>query len=168
MTPTWFSAILITLIGLTAAAGAQTRVTATEQALAKLQQTLATAWVAGDRTTIEQIIAPEWTSIGPDGTVTSRAQLLADVFERRVHRIQQVDIDDVRVRIFGDAAVVTGRTHGIGSVSGTGYNVHIRFTDVFVRRENRWQAVASPPVSSHARHNRVSRMMAADSGRALG
>jgi ketosteroid isomerase-like protein len=115
----------------------------TEQTLAELQQTLAKAWVAGDRTTIESIIAPEWTSTGPDGTVATRAQVLADVFERHAHRIQQVEIDGVRVRVFGDAAIVTGRTHGVGSVSGTSYDVNIRFTDVFVRRGNHWQAVTS-------------------------
>jgi len=54
-----------------------------------------------------------------------------------------VEIDDVRVRVFGDAAVVTGRTHGAGEVAGTPYDVVIRFTDVFVRRNGRWEAVAS-------------------------
>jgi ketosteroid isomerase-like protein len=52
-------------------------------------------------------------------------------------------VDDVTVRVFGDAAVVTGRTHGRGSYAGTPYDVTIRFTDVFIRRDNRWQAVVS-------------------------
>ncbi len=139
----WVGAILVGFVGLTEVMGGQTQVTTTEQTLAELQQTLARAWVAGDRTTIERIIAPEWTSTGPGGTVTTRAQVLEDVFERGVHRIQRVEIDDVRVRVFGDAAVVTGRTHGVGNVSGKGYDVNIRFTDVFVRRGSQWQAVAS-------------------------
>lgn len=140
----WVAAILVGLVGLTVVLGGrQARARGTEQTLAELQQILAKAWVARDRATIERIIAPEWTSTGPDGTITTRAQVLADVFERGIHRIQQVDIDNVRVRVFGDAAVVTGRTHGVGSVSGTSYDVRIRFTDVFVRLGSRWQAVAS-------------------------
>jgi ketosteroid isomerase-like protein len=114
-----------------------------EHVLAALQQTLAKAWVGGDRTTIERIIAPDWRSTGPDGRMTDRAGVLADVFEARLHRIQRVDIDDVNVRVFGDAAVVTGRTHGTGEVRGTPYDVVIRFTDTFVRRDGRWQGVAS-------------------------
>jgi ketosteroid isomerase-like protein len=52
-------------------------------------------------------------------------------------------VDDVLVLVFGDAAVVTGRTHGIGNFAGTPYDVIIRFTDTFVRREGQWTAVAS-------------------------
>jgi ketosteroid isomerase-like protein len=68
---------------------------------------------------------------------------VAQVFETRIHTIARLAIDDVSVRVFGDAAVVTGRTHGVGEFSGTPYDVVIRFTDTFVRRDGRWQAVAS-------------------------
>jgi uncharacterized protein DUF4440 len=140
----WIGAILIGLAGLTMVlVGRQGQLTSTERTLVELQQILAKAWVAGDRAMIERIIAPEWTSTGPNGTITTRAQVLADIFERRVHRIEQLEIDDVRVRVFGDAAVVTGRTHGVGSVSGTDYDVRIRFTDVFVRLGREWRAVTS-------------------------
>ena len=114
-----------------------------EARLAELQQALAKAWVSGDRAAIERIIAPEWRSTGPDGQMTDRAGVLADVFETRRHRIQRVEIDDVNARVFGDSAVVTGRTHGVGEFDGARYDVVIRFTDTFVRRQGRWQAVAS-------------------------
>lgn len=114
-----------------------------EVVLAALQQALAQAWVSGDRATIDRIIAPDWRSTGPDGRMTDRAGVLADVFETRRHRIHRVEIDDVTARVFGDAAVVTGRTHGVGEFEGAAYDVVIRFTDTFVRRDGRWQAVAS-------------------------
>jgi hypothetical protein len=114
-----------------------------ERVLTGLQQTLARAWVNGDRATIERIIAPEWRVTGPDGQLSDRAAVLADVFEKRVHKIERVEITDVQVQRYGDAAVVTGRTHGTGSVAGTSYDVVIRFTDMFVRRRGEWQAVAS-------------------------
>jgi hypothetical protein len=114
-----------------------------EALLVELQQTLARAWLARDRGAIERIIAPEWRSTGPDGRSTDRATVLAQVFEKRVHRIDRLAIDDVAARVFGDAAVVTGRTHGAGAFDGAAYDVVIRFTDTFVRRDGRWQAVAS-------------------------
>ena len=114
-----------------------------EVVLAALQQALAQAWISGDRATIDRIIAPDWRSTGPDGRMTDRAGVLADVFETRRHRIHRVEIDDVTARVFGDAAVVTGRTHGVGEFEGAAYDVVIRFTDTFVRRDGRWQAVAS-------------------------
>ena len=114
-----------------------------QAALTQIQQTLAKAWVAGDRSTIERMIAPEWRSTGPDGRGTDRASVLAEVFEKRVHTIRRLEIDDVRVHVFGDTAVVTGRTHGVGEFGGAPYDVVIRFTDTFVRRKGQWQAVAS-------------------------
>ena len=114
-----------------------------ETELIELQQTLAKAWLSHDRAMVERIIAPEWTSTYPDGHMTDRATVLAQVFETGVHRIHGLEIDDIEARVFGDAAVVTGRTHGVGEFDGTPYDVVIRFTDTFVRRAGRWHAVAS-------------------------
>jgi hypothetical protein len=94
-----------------------------EVLLAELQQALANAWMGGDKATLARIIAPDWKSTGPDGRTTDRAAVFADVFETRRHKIHRVEIDDVTARVFGDAAVVTGRTHGVGEFEGSGYVV---------------------------------------------
>jgi ketosteroid isomerase-like protein len=111
--------------------------------LTEMPQRLARAWLAGDRIGVENIIASDWTLTGPDGRVSTRADVLRDVFVTRTHRIIALTVDDVHARVFGDAAVVTGRTHGRGESANTPYDVVIRFTDVFIRRDGRWQAVAS-------------------------
>ena len=140
---TFSSILLVAMLSPTVAANQDGRPEQDRSALAQIQQDLAKAWVSGDRGTVERIIALEWRSTGPDGRSSDRADVFGDVFEKRVHRIRRLEIDDVRVRIFGDAAVVTGRTHGTGDFEGTPYDVVIRFTDTFVRRANQWQAVAS-------------------------
>lgn len=142
MWTTCFVALVITT-SLADATDQGSRAERDEAVLARIQQDLSRAWVAGDRPVIEQIIAPEWRSTGPDGRASDRASVLTEVFEKRVHKIHRLDIDDVRVRVFGDAAVVTGRTHGVGEFAGAPYDVVIRFTDTFIRRKGRWQAVAS-------------------------
>ncbi len=135
---------VVLVVGAQVAASSDASRPASPQAsLAELQQVLAREWVAGDRSTIERLIAPEWTTTGPDGTVRTRAQVLTEVFDTHVHRIQQITIDRVEVRLFGEAAVVSGRTHALGEFAGQRYDVRIRFTDVFVRRRRQWQAVAS-------------------------
>jgi ketosteroid isomerase-like protein len=134
---TFASAVVLVCLAMQPAEGDSVR------QLTELQQQLARAWVAGDRAAIERIIAPEWTVTGPDGGISTRADVLRDVFETRTHRIRSLTVDDVRVRVFGDAAVVTGRTRGRGESGSTPYDVEIRFTDTFVRREGQWQAVAS-------------------------
>lgn len=111
--------------------------------LGALQQELARAWVVGDRAAIERIIAPEWKTIGPDGSARDRAAVLRDVFETRVHKITRLEVDDVQVEVFGDAVVVTGRTRAAGEYKGASAEVVIRFTDTFVRRDGHWHVVAS-------------------------
>jgi len=114
-----------------------------ETELIELQQKLAKAWLSRDRAMVERIIAPDWISTYPDGQMTDRAGVLAQIFVTGVHEIHGLKIDDVKARVFGDAAVVTGRTHGVGAFEGARYEVVIRFTDTFVRRAGQWQAVAS-------------------------
>jgi ketosteroid isomerase-like protein len=138
-----WSIAVVTTAAFTDATDQGSRAERDQAALSQIQQALAKAWVEGDRATVERIIAPEWRSTGPDGRGSDRARVLAEVFEQRVHKIRRLDVDDVRVQVFGDAAVVTGRTHGVGEFAGAPYDVAIRFTDTFVRRKGRWYAVAS-------------------------
>lgn len=115
-----------------------------ERRLADIQQELMKAWIARDRKTIELLLAPDWSVTGPTGTVTSRAEVLADAFERDRHRVLSGSITDVSVRMIGaDAAVVTGRTKASGTYAGAAYAAEIRFTDVFERHAGDWRAVRS-------------------------
>ena len=88
---------------LAAVANQNSQMAQDEAALEKIHHDLAKAWISGDRTTIERIIAPEWRSTGPDGRSSDRGSVLAEVFETRVHKIRRVDNDDVQVRVFGDS-----------------------------------------------------------------
>jgi ketosteroid isomerase-like protein len=56
--------------------------------------------------------------------------------------IETLKMDDVLVRAFGDAAVVTGRTFA-ATGGAKPESVTLRFSDFFVRRAGRWQIVAS-------------------------
>ena len=52
-------------------------------------------------------------------------------------------IDDLNIRVFGDIAVVAGRSVLAGSYQGKKASATQRFTGVFIKRDGRWQAVAS-------------------------
>jgi ketosteroid isomerase-like protein len=51
--------------------------------------------------------------------------------------------DDYNVKVIGDAAIVTGRSTVKGTRDGKDWNGQERWTDMFVRRNGRWQAVAT-------------------------
>jgi ketosteroid isomerase-like protein len=112
-------------------------------ALVELEHRLASAWVSGDRPFIEALLAPDWTVTDPAGNVLSRQQVLDEAFVTSDRNITAMTVDDLRVRVFGDTAVVTGRTRATGTYQGNTATVVLRFTDVFVHLDARWRVVAS-------------------------
>ena len=112
--------------------------------LREIQQELIKAWLQQDRPTIEGLLAPDWTVTGPTGVTSTRAQILDDAFERRIHRLLSGTVTDVSVRLIGsDAAIVMGHTQATGTYDGVRYSADIRFTDVFERHGENWRAVRS-------------------------
>jgi len=108
-----------------------------------LEHRLAAAWVKGDRAFIDGLLADDWSVTDGAGRVLTKAQVLEESFGSLDRRIETMAIDDVRVRFVGVVAVVTGRTRATGSYRGQSGTVVLRFTDVFARREGRWQIVVS-------------------------
>ena len=111
--------------------------------LRDIEERLATAWVEGDRSFIEQILADDWSVTDLTGRVLKRAEVLEETFGSKDRQVVSMLIDDISVRPFGDWAIVTGRTHAAGKYQGAVAEVLLRFTDVFANRNGKWQVVAS-------------------------
>jgi Domain of unknown function (DUF4440) len=108
-----------------------------------LEQRLAAAWVKGDRGFIEGLLAADWSVTDGAGRVLTKQQVLDETFATSERRIEMMAVDDVRVRFVGDVAIATGRTRATGSYRGQSGTAVLRFTDVFARRDGRWQIVVS-------------------------
>ncbi|HSK71345.1 MAG TPA: nuclear transport factor 2 family protein [Pyrinomonadaceae bacterium] len=108
-----------------------------------IEERLAAAWVEGDRSFIEQILADDWSVTDLTGRVLTKAEVLEEAFGSKDRQVISMRIDDINVRLFGDWAIVTGRTQAAGEYQGEVAEVTLRFTDVFVNRNGRWQVVAS-------------------------
>lgn len=113
-----------------------------EVELRQIQQRLIKAWVEQDRETIDAILAEDWAVTDPSGRVFTKAQVMAEL-DSGERKLESGTIDEVNVRLFGDVAVVTGKTAATGSYQGTSVSVSLRFTDVFVKQNGNWRAVAS-------------------------
>jgi ketosteroid isomerase-like protein len=111
--------------------------------LRDIEERLAIAWVEGDRSFIERILADDWSVTDLTGRVLTKAAVLEEAFGSKDRKIVSMHIDDIRVRSFGDWAIVTGRTRAAGEYQGEVVEVTLRFTDVFAYRNGNWQAVAS-------------------------
>ena len=108
----------------------------------ELVRRLAGAWLERDRATIETILADEWMVIDPAGRVLTKAQVLAE-FDAGTRTLDTATVDEITERHFGDVSVITGRTSASGTYQGQSVSVRLRFTDVFVKRDQGWKAVSS-------------------------
>lgn len=113
------------------------------KAIEDIEQTLAKAWVDGNQAAIDGILAAEWSVTDGSGHLLTKQQVMQETFGSTDRRIERMVVDEVKVRVYGEVAVATGRTQATGSYRGTSASVLLRFTDVFVLRDGRWQAVVS-------------------------
>lgn len=58
-------------------------------------------------------------------------------------KIQSIKLSDMKVQVYGDAAVVIGSAAQAGNFKGQPLTAKIIFTDTFVKRNGKWMAVAS-------------------------
>lgn len=109
--------------------------------LTAIEQQLAATWQAHDCDGWGALLDDGWSVIHTEAQTITKAEALQMCRARAAADPVGVRMDDIHVRVFGDAAVVTGRTT---ATSGTdAQTVALRFTDVFVRRDGRWLVVAS-------------------------
>jgi hypothetical protein len=109
--------------------------------LTRIEHQLAATWKEGDCSGWGAMLVPEWSVIHLTGTVITKAEAL-QMCEAPAVPIDAFEVDDISVRAFGDAAVVTGRITVVTGGAAPG-RVTLRFTDVFIRRSGQWQAAAS-------------------------
>lgn len=123
--------------------GSSTRAAGDEgAAVIQLENDFCTAWLKLDAKWIEQHEATEMVFTGADGVVTDRAADLASL-KSGTTKVETMAADEMRALVFGDSAVVVGRITIKGQYQGKDMSGVFRFTDTWLKRDGRWQVVAS-------------------------
>ena len=111
-----------------------------EEELLKLEKAFAEAIVKNDVEAIGRFVADDWIIIEPYGEIVDRTRFF-EVIKSGALTHDAMESEDFRVRVYGDSAVVTAITCAKGKFMGQEFSTHERATDVFVRRDGRWQCV---------------------------
>ena len=114
----------------------------TEQAVQQQDQERIRAQIAADTTALRRIYAEDFLGIGPTGVVRHKAEVIAD-FTSHALTYQSITTAEVRVRVYGNTAVETGRSTMVGQDKGKDVPRENRFTRVWVMTDGRWQLVAN-------------------------
>jgi len=113
-----------------------------DQELIKLENEWADALVKRDVAFLDRVLTEDYMATDPDASVSTKAQTLA-ALKSSEDVISSMVVDDMKVRVYGDTAVVTGRATSQKTVKGKDVSGQNRWTDVWVKDyAGRWQCVA--------------------------
>jgi len=110
------------------------------QALDLATRQFGEAWARGDTNALGQMLSPSYTHTDVRGRCLDRDEWLTYA-GGRVGETTQIAFADVRTRLVGDIAVITGRNDMTGGSILSGderSKLSIRFTQVWIRRDGRW------------------------------
>ena len=129
------------LLAVAATAGAQSA-QSTRETLIELERSWNDAVYTGDVDVIDGLLADEFRGTYDDGSRGDKArelELVANFNQAVISAVQ----DDFRVAIYGDTAVVWFTLHLVGLRQGQESELTLRYTDVWIRRDGRWQCVSA-------------------------
>jgi len=98
------------------------------------------AMVENDAEAIGRYMADDWTIVGSDGSMSDKATFLGLV---KVGTLSHdvMESEDLRVRVYGDTAVVTARGVSGGKYQGQAFREVELSSNVFVRQDGQWRCV---------------------------
>jgi ketosteroid isomerase-like protein len=91
---------------------------------------------------LSSLLSEEFVITIEDGSVYSKAGYISHSADANVH-VEVAELSDLKVRVHGDTAIVTGAYHERGESNGKRYEYHDRLTDVWMKVGAKWQVVAS-------------------------
>jgi len=100
------------------------------------------AYKQGDVAAMNSLLAGDFIITVEDGATFSKAGYIAHCGDSD-NRVLISEMSDLKVRMHGNAAVVTGAYHEKGTSNGKPYEYHDRLTDVWMMIDGRWQIIAS-------------------------
>jgi ketosteroid isomerase-like protein len=111
-----------------------------EEELLKLENEFARAVTSNDADALDGLLADDWVIVEPDGSLIDKARFLG-VIKSGALSHESMESTDLRVRAYGNTAVVTGLTATKGKFMGQDFQSCERATDIFVKHTDRWQCV---------------------------
>jgi ketosteroid isomerase-like protein len=99
------------------------------------------AQVDNDISVISSLLADDYVGITANGTVETKSQTIAQRKAGTI-RITSLDLDDLKVRLYGDTAVVTSKADLQGVNGQSDISGKYRYTRVYNRRLGQWKIVS--------------------------
>ena len=111
------------------------------------------AQLSNNISVIDRLLADDYLGISANGTLETKADELTRRRSGSLH-ITQLDLSDIKVRIYGDTAVVTSKADLVGKNGDRDISGRFRYTRVYSNRMGQWRIVSFE--ASRITHNHES------------
>jgi ketosteroid isomerase-like protein len=112
-----------------------------QEQIKKLEMERAAAVVKADVATLDKTTSDDYVLINMNGRMTGKSEMIAG-FKSGQSKLTSEDLSDLKVRVYGNTAVITGKADVKGTLGGTDATGQILFTRVWVKKDGRWQSTS--------------------------
>ena len=112
-----------------------------EEQIKALERARQEAFLRGDVDFLDAQTADDYTTVNGSGTLSTKPEMIRSL-RSGTTKVKSYELADLKARIYGDVAVLTGIYRDESSVNGRDRRVNVRFMRVFVNDNGRWRAMA--------------------------
>lgn len=111
-----------------------------EEELRQFEKMWDEAMVSNDADEIGRFMSEDWVIVGSEGGITSKKEFLEWIRSGDLTH-SRMDSDETRIKIYGDAGVVTSRGTSVGKYKRQPFSLYEWSSSVFIRQEGTWICV---------------------------
>ena len=124
------------------APGAKSKSPSPAAAIKQLEHDWTDAEKTGDADKLNQILADDWSALGPDGAKITKASFV-ESYKSGKSKLESFDFGAMDVKVLGNVAVVQGSDTEKSVTDGKDSSGKYVWTDVFAKRDGKWAVVRS-------------------------
>jgi ketosteroid isomerase-like protein len=113
-----------------------------EVAITQLERDWAKAIVSRDAPALERLLAEDFNGTSPTAYTFPKSVAVNDLKTGK-YRVDSMVLDEISVNVYGEVAIAFTSQQEQSAYNGKDTSGHYHFTDVWVKRGNIWQVVAS-------------------------
>jgi len=113
-----------------------------EETVLAFERAWAKCWTTRDFTKEREMLTDDFVDIDPSGEIKDKADHLKELESRKLV-VNSVEFKEMKVRFYGDIAVVTGTLAVKATYDGDDISGDYAATDVLLFRDGKWKAVST-------------------------
>ena len=106
-----------------------------------MEKDRAAAVVKADVATLEKLTSDDYILINANGQLSDKTTTMNNIKTGNI-KLTTNEVSDLKVRVYGNTAVVTGKSDAKGTIGGRELKGPVMFTRVYVKKDGKWQSVA--------------------------